>query len=1034
MLVLLVSTPALGHNYYVSTSGNDSIGDGSMANPWRTVQYAVNQAYAGDTILVREGRYYESVIFPRSGTEESRIIVKAYPDENVYMDGSIAITGWEQCTSNEAGLTAGGLINVNYANIYKTKVKTVPTTLFENGQHCRTARWPDQTYGFGIDAREFQAVPTEAFGVSNAVKDNTHLNPQEDDSFWYSYLSKLNAEQLATYYNGAQLEIWLMFEGNYKQIKTITGHTNNSIVLESSLRRNLMTGDRYSIRNHPHALDSAGEFYCTPTTDAEGNYTLYLWPLNTNSLSSGIRKAASGHCFYAMDKDGITIDGLKIIGYSGRGILFSHETGSVHDNSYITVQNCTITDCGEDGIFIWVGPYAQIKNCSIARVGGRGAMVSTGSNAIIQGCDVVDSTDTCISFYGVKHGQIIDNRIYGSRGVHSNGSSCYVGCENILLARNIYYNKTNATFQDIKNVVVFANVIDGFGTEENRIGTWPDAYQGTSGYQLYLNNTFIRTARSNAAVFRLATIYAYNNLISGSAYWPNITHRSHNGWVGRWTSQTADSGWTLGEGSWQMPAGWMQPGGWAVATQAQYNSIFKDLDWDSYEIFDYSLADGDNPAVHTGRDIQQFLTDMGIKNLFPDFDFTKDISGNPWNSTPSMGAYEYVGGSGSVTPVTPPEITSHPADRSVSEGQTASFSVSATGSGTLTYQWQKNRVNIAGATASSYTTPVLAINDNNNKYRCIVTNAGGSATSNEATLTVSLNIPVPVAHWLFNEPYQSTAVDIISGQTASLINDPNWGEAWARENAIRLDTGIQAMQIPMGKCRPESGTIALRIRPENTDSMQILFGHALNSMDNRIALYSAAGSLALGIGNVLQAGICTLTAGQSCLVTVTWDNTDYAVFVDSDLKSSGVFNGFLQLDTTADVGNYGVPESRSSGLGFRGLVEDVQLFSTALTAEKINALSLTHYVRENRLVEFVVNGVDLEGNPISYTAPNLPSGATFNIATQTFSWHPSLYNQAGNYAVVFTAPDQPDHIVTVSVLDTNVAEWYVNFLESAGID
>jgi hypothetical protein len=570
-----------------------------------------------------------------------------------------------------------------------------------------------------------------------------------------------------------------------------------------------------------------------------------------------------------------------------------------------------------------------------------------------------------------------------------------------------------------------------------------------------------------------------------------------------------------------MPAGWMQPGGWAVATQAQYNSIFKDLDWDSYEIFDYSLADGDNPAVHTGRDIQQFLTDMGIKNLFPDFDFTKDISGNPWNSTPSMGAYEYVGGSGSVTPVTPPEITSHPADRSVSEGQTASFSVSATGSGTLTYQWQKNRVNIAGATASSYTTPVLAINDNNNKYRCIVTNAGGSATSNEATLTVttnapvitshpadrsvnegqtasfsvsatgsgtltyqwqknrvniagatassyttpvlaindnnnkyrcivtnaggsatsneatltvSLNIPVPVAHWLFNEPYQSTAVDIISGQTASLINDPNWGEAWARENAIRLDTGIQAMQIPMGKCRPESGTIALRIRPENTDSMQILFGHALNSMDNRIALYSAAGSLALGIGNVLQAGICTLTAGQSCLVTVTWDNTDYAVFVDSDLKSSGVFNGFLQLDTTADVGNYGVPESRSSGLGFRGLVEDVQLFSTALTAEKINALSLTHYVRENRLVEFVVNGVDLEGNPISYTAPNLPSGATFNIATQTFSWHPSLYNQAGNYAVVFTAPDQPDHIVTVSVLDTNVAEWYVNFLESAGID
>lgn len=321
----------------------------------------------------------------------------------------------------------------------------------------------------------------------------------------------------------------------------------------------------------------------------------------------------------------------------------------------------------------------------------------------------------------------------------------------------------------------------------------------------------------------------------------------------------------------------------------------------------------------------------------------------------------------------------------------------------------------------------------------------GSATgtANPVTITMDGNKSVtanytpnnsPVAHWLFDEPYQSTAVDIISGQTASLINDPNWGEAWAREHLIRLDTGSQAMQIPMSTCRPESGSIALRIQPENTDSIQILFGHALDSIDNRIALYLAAGNLALGIGDTLQNNICRLTTNQSYHVAVTWDGTDYAVFVDGDPKISGVFNGLSRLDATADVGNYGTPENRTSGIGFRGLVEDVQLYPTALTAEAIQTLSLTHYVRENRPLEFIVSGVDQQGNPINYAIQNLPHGATFDVASQTFSWQPALYRSAGQYQITFTAVGQSDHIVTVSVLDAAPAGWYSSFLESVGKD
>jgi len=52
-----------------------------------------------------------------------------------------------------------------------------------------------------------------------------------------------------------------------------------------------------------------------------------------------------------------------------------------------------------------------------------------------------------------------------------------------------------------------------------------------------------------------------------------------------------------------------------------------------------------------------------------------------------------------------PAITANPASVTVIVGQTAIFSVNATSNVTLEYQWQKNGVTIAGATAVSYVTP-----------------------------------------------------------------------------------------------------------------------------------------------------------------------------------------------------------------------------------------------------------------------------------------------------------------------------------------
>jgi hypothetical protein len=99
------------------------------------------------------------------------------------------------------------------------------------------------------------------------------------------------------------------------------------------------------------------------------------------------------------------------------------------------------------------------------------------------------------------------------------------------------------------------------------------------------------------------------------------------------------------------------------------------------------------------------------------------------------------GGAAAVLVSSAPSITVQPADQSVPVGQAATFTVTATGAAPVSYQWQRNTLPVAGATASNYTTPATAIGDNGSSFTVVVTNPGGSATSRAATLIVTGGVP-----------------------------------------------------------------------------------------------------------------------------------------------------------------------------------------------------------------------------------------------------------------------------------------------------
>ena len=106
---------------------------------------------------------------------------------------------------------------------------------------------------------------------------------------------------------------------------------------------------------------------------------------------------------------------------------------------------------------------------------------------------------------------------------------------------------------------------------------------------------------------------------------------------------------------------------------------------------------------------------------------------------------------------TPPAITSQPVGATLNRGDTATFSVTATGTAPLAYQWRKDGVAISGATAATLSIPNLQA-ANAGLYTVVIANAAGSVTSDPATL----NVTTPPA--ITSQPHAQT---VITGGSAT---------------------------------------------------------------------------------------------------------------------------------------------------------------------------------------------------------------------------------------------------------------------------
>ena len=149
-----------------------------------------------------------------------------------------------------------------------------------------------------------------------------------------------------------------------------------------------------------------------------------------------------------------------------------------------------------------------------------------------------------------------------------------------------------------------------------------------------------------------------------------------------------------------------------------------------------------------------------------------------------------------LTVNTTPAITVQPASQTVLIGQAASFTVVATGTAPLSYQWYQGGAAISGATSSSYTTPATTVIGNGPVYTVTVTNVAGTVTSATATLTVDPLMPTLTFATIASQTYGVSpfTVSATSASGGTVTYSVVSGPAMISGNTVTL-TGVGTVEL-----------------------------------------------------------------------------------------------------------------------------------------------------------------------------------------------------------------------------------------------
>ena len=229
-----------------------------------------------------------------------------------------------------------------------------------------------------------------------------------------------------------------------------------------------------------------------------------------------------------------------------------------------------------------------------------------------------------------------------------------------------------------------------------------------------------------------------------------------------------------------------------------------------------------------------------------------------------------------LTVNTAPTITTAPGNQTVTTGQTATFTVVATGTAPLSYQWQKNAVNIVGATTASYTTAVTATSDSGSTFAVMVSNTLGTVISAAATLTVNPPAPaIQVSPTSFN-----FGNDVVGSNSTQLLIIKNTGTAILTITQV-TETGStfsdSGFTLPLNVGAGQQTTIIVSFQPTAVGTVS---GN-ISILSNAPTSPTSVGLTGTGIAPILTLGINPTSVNFGNVATTTSSATQNVTITDT---------------------------------------------------------------------------------------------------------------------------------------------------------
>jgi hypothetical protein len=191
---------------------------------------------------------------------------------------------------------------------------------------------------------------------------------------------------------------------------------------------------------------------------------------------------------------------------------------------------------------------------------------------------------------------------------------------------------------------------------------------------------------------------------------------------------------------------------------------------------------------------------------------------------------------------------------------------------------------------------------------------------------------------------ETTADSSGNGNTGTLYNNPTWQPSQGHpDGALEFNGDNTAVEIGINGMNPLQGTISLWAYAISFDGRaplhHYLFGHTSTPTwwTDTIQLYTFEGgnSLFLGLGDThhRHPDILNLNIQTWYHIALTWDGTNYIVYVNGTALASGGYTGLSTLGQVADIGNTGNPTYRIES--WHGLIDDVRIYNRVLDANDV---------------------------------------------------------------------------------------------------